>query len=220
MKKFAVLFTALTLPLLLFTLTSCKRSYDYAAHLSEVRSDLFLCHAEEFDFTLACLSREYPYAQDGIACPRTDTVEIEVKFKEQVQSATVTVLGEAEYGGELSYRNTKDDWYYSVGVSKFPEGQISVRIRWEDSEREIAATSVKTEHTLTPEAALDCAVKAEQNTIEALTVNKQFFGEFRVRLLRRDKNYYYVGIVATDGHTVSLLLDAESGNVLARRESA
>lgn len=44
-------------------------------------------------------------------------------------------------------------------------------------------------------------------------------GEFHVRLLRRDANYYYVGIVDGKGHTISLLLDSETGETLARRES-
>jgi len=40
-----------------------------------------------------------------------------------------------------------------------------------------------------------------------------------VRLLRRNTNYYYVGIVDTDGKTISLLLNSETGEVLARREN-
>lgn len=38
-----------------------------------------------------------------------------------------------------------------------------------------------------------------------------------MRLLRRDKNYYYVGITDCTGKTISLLLNAETGEVLARR---
>ena len=40
--------------------------------------------------------------------------------------------------------------------------------------------------------------------------------EFRVRLLRREQNYYYVAV--TDGsEQVALLVDAETGEILARR---
>ena len=52
-----------------------------------------------------------------------------------------------------------------------------------------------------------------------MTQNGKFNGEFRVRLLKRDKTYYYVGIVGKDGGELSLLLDAESGALLARREN-
>ena len=45
-----------------------------------------------------------------------------------------------------------------------------------------------------------------------------FYGEFHVRLLRRDKTYYYVGIVNSKGDILSLLLDSETGEILARRE--
>ena len=60
-------------------------------------------------------------------------------------------------------------------------------------------------------------MNAEKETIANMTQNGAFGGEFYVRLLRRDKNYYYVGIIDTSGKTVSLLLDGESGEVLARR---
>ena len=53
-----------------------------------------------------------------------------------------------------------------------------------------------------------------------MTKNNEFYGEFYIRLLRRDKNFYYVGIIGKSETTVSLLIDAESGEVLARRESS
>ena len=84
---------------------------------------------------------------------------------------------------------------------------------------EVVATSVKTEKTLTPEQALDAALGAEKDYVAARMRGGAFAGEFRVRLLRREVNYYYVGIVDGDGHTLSLLLAAETGEVLARRES-
>ena len=91
-------------------------------------------------------------------------------------------------------------------------------MEWEDEQREIVATSVKTENTLSPEKALSRALTNEKATLERMSSNGSFQGEFYVRLLRRDKNYYYVGIVDRDGNMISLLLDSESGEVLARHE--
>ncbi|MDE6676593.1 MAG: hypothetical protein K2K12_02635, partial [Clostridia bacterium] len=46
-------------------LTACG-GYDYTAHISEAKSDLFCAETDEFYVTLACVEREYPYASDGI----------------------------------------------------------------------------------------------------------------------------------------------------------
>lgn len=217
MKKY---FPALVLTLSLLPALAACGGYDYAAHLSEVRSDLFCAQTEEFSVTLACISREYPYNTDGVAGNMSDLVEISLtSTRAEITDYSVWVTDGKEWGGEMSFRNTRGDYFYSQGVSVFPEQSVSLRIEWESESRELTATSVKNESTLTPAEALGCAVKAEKETVTRMKQNGVFCGEFHVRLLRRDKNYYYVGIVASGGATVSLLLDSESGEVLARRES-
>ena len=64
---------------------------------------------------------------------------------------------------------------------------------------------------------LEYAIKAEKETVKQMTRDGNFLGEFYIRLLRRNINYYYVGITDLNGTTVSLLLDSETGEVLAKR---
>ncbi len=199
------------------SLAACGKQYDYTAHISEAKRDIFRAETEEFTLVLSCVEREHPYCADGIVCPKSNVVEI---------SLTPAILSGAEYqiyvtgkggwGGEASFRNTFGDYFLSRSVEVFPEQTVSLRVEWENEVREIAATSVKNEATLTVEEALSHAVTAEKETVERMFRGKNFCGEFYVRLLRRDKNYYYVGIV--DGsEEISLLLDAETGELLARR---
>ena len=215
-KKILAAFLPLLFSLLvLLPLAGCAKTYDYTAHLSEIRRDIFLAETEEFTLTLSCAEREHPYASDGVACPRSMLMEAVLIPKDKsVESFTILLDG---WGGEMSFRNVRGDWFYSQGVTSFPEGSVSLRISWEDGETEVAATSVKTENTLSCKEALARAVEEEKALVKSMTREGAFRGEFYVRLLRRDKNYYYVGIVNEAGETVSLLLDAESGEVLARR---
>ena len=213
MKKFT---TILLLVGLLPLITACRKGPDYFTYVSELRSDLFTASEEEFSLTVACISREYPYINDGIKSTLCDLVEITLEG--DADEYSVYILGGENVGGEMSFRNTRGDFYYSQGVKSFPQGSVTLRVEWEDTSREIVATSVKTESTLSPEDALDCALKGEQQTLEHMRTDGTFRGEFYVRLLRRDKNYYYVGIVDTNGKLISLLLDSESGEVLARHE--
>lgn len=215
--KRLILFPCILLLLPLFS--ACARPYDYTAHISECKSDVFRAETEEFSLTLSVVSREYPYADDGIACPRSTVCEISLVPQSDLRADFEIYLTDNDWGGEMSFRSVRGDYAYSESMD-FPLGaSVALNLRWKGETREITATSVRTENTLSPEAALGFAVAAEKETVERLTQDGTFCGEFRVRLLRRDQTYYYVGIVAKDGTTVSLLLDSETGAVLARRTS-
>lgn len=204
---------ALTAALLLPMFSACA-PYDYSDRVSEIRSDLFLAETDDFSLTLACISREYPYADDGIPCPMSDTIEITLVPAGDPPSHVEVYA--AECGGEASFSAAFGDFRFSQGVSTFPEGSVPVRVVWGEESCEIAATSVRTEETLTPNDALAAFVKAEAETLSAMRRDGAFCGEIAVRLLRRDKNYYYAAV--TDGtKRIALLLNGETGEVLARR---
>ena len=94
MKKrtLLILATAALLP----ALTACA-PYDYSDRLSEVRSDLFIAQTEEFTLTLACVEREYPYADDGVPCPMTKTafVCLSDNIASQIGTKEVPTIGAA-----------------------------------------------------------------------------------------------------------------------------
>ena len=192
--------------------------YDYMSRVSEIKSDIFLAETEEFTVSLSCISREYPYAMDGVAGEHTQIIEIILTDGgEEEREYCVYVLGEKTRGGEMSYRSVRGDYFYSESTEVFPQESVSLRIEWEDEVREISATSVKNERMLKPEQALEKAIEAEKEAVDQLMQDGAFRGEFHVRLLRRKATYYYVGIIDREGKTIALLLDAESGEVLARR---
>lgn len=198
-------------------LTACG-GYDYSAHISEAKSDLFCAETDEFTVTVSCVSREYPYVADGITCPMNSVMEVSlVPAKSQICDYEVYLLGETTWGGETSFRTYAGDYFYSESVRKFPEGSVTVQIKWENETRELTATSVKNEKTLSVNEILEYAIKAEKETVKQMTRDGNFLGEFYIRLLRRNINYYYVGITDLNGTTVSLLLDSETGEVLAKR---
>lgn len=212
--QFSVVLLLAVLP----AFTACG-SYDYTAHISEARSDLFCAETEEFSVTLSCVTREYPYVSDGITCPQTNVVEVSlVPARAAICDYEIYVLGDGVLGGEASFRSYAGDFFYSESVAAFPEESVTIQIKWEDQTRELTATSVKNEKTLSVKEILKCAIAAEKKTVEGLKQNGNFLGEFYVRLLRRNTNYYYVGIIDREGKTISLLLDSETGELLARRE--
>lgn len=198
---------------LLPLLAACA-PYDYSDRVSEIRSDLFLAETQDFSLTLSCVSREYPYADDGIPCPMSDMVEICIVPARE--TGTVEVYCDDGWGGEASFSAVFGDYRFSQGVDAFPQSSVSLRVVLDGESTEIAATSVKNEATLTPQDALDRLVKAEKETLGRMEQDGVLCAEFCIRLLRRDKNYYYAAV--TDGkERTALLLDAETGEILARR---
>ncbi len=203
---------------MLLPLSGCGET-DYFQYVSDCRSDLFLARTEDFEVTVSCLTREYPFAQDGYAGALGKTVEATL-VENTLSDATYEIyfLEDVPRGGEMSFRSVSSDRYYSRGVEEFPKDTISLRIVRDGKSQEIAATSVKNQKTLSPFAALEFALSAEKDAVKKLTSGNRFAGELHVRLIRRDKNYYYVGIVDRNKRTVCMLLDSETGKVLARRE--
>ncbi len=197
-------------------LSACGKT-DYSESLSDIRSDVFRAETEEFTLTLNCVSREHPFLTDGVASPRSDLVEIILNDGGTGGDYEIYVLGDTVWGGDMSFRNVSSDYYYSRGVDAFPEKSVSLRIKNGDMTQEITATSIKNEKTLSVNDALGKALEHEKEAVDLLTQNGAFCGEIFVRLLRRDKTYYYVGIADTSGKTISLLLNSETGEVLARR---
>lgn len=214
MKKFIPCF--LMLAGLLSVLSGCG-GYDYSAHISDERSDLFRAETEDFTLTVACVEREHPFLTDGVAAERSRMLEA-VLAAPAGSEYEIYFLEDAPKGGDMSFRSVSSDYYYSRSVEQFPSGSLSLRIVKDGVAEDLLATSVKTEHTLSPQQALDKALSAEKAKIDGMMSGGKFHGEFHVRLLKRDKTYYYVGIVDEKG-ILSLLLDSETGEVLARRQT-
>lgn len=219
--KRRTLLLLLSLSLSFFSLlfiSGCQKE-DYFAYLSDLRSDLFAAETENYTLSISCNERERPYALDGIPSPRLKTIEIVLTEKEpsNEEGYEVYLLEDVPKGGEMSFRSVSGDWFYSRGVEEFPSGSVSVRVVFQNKSEDLTATSVKNEKTISPQDALKAAVSSEGEFIEQLKAEGRFCGEFHVRLLKRDKTYYYVAIVGKE-KSVCLLLNSETGEVLARRE--
>ena len=175
MKKrtLLILATAALLP----ALTACA-PYDYSDRLSEVRSDLFIAQTEEFTLTLACVEREYPYADDGVPCPMSKTLQVELVPVVKPDGDVEIYIGDGGTGGEASYRTAYGDYTFSVGTDAFPQESVSLRVEYGGKTHTIAATSVRTAETLTPAEALAKGVEAERETLDNMRNIPELLGFF------------------------------------------
>jgi len=204
----------------MFSCAACQKT-DYTQYVSDLKSEIFSAETDDYRISIACLRRETPYLADGYVSPQSMLMEIVLvpSVLGGSYSATAAIGEGKEIGGDMSLRLVTGDYYYSCGVDAFPKEQVSVTVTGDDGTKSLTATALKGEKTISWERALECAVEAERETVESRSERGVFCGEFRVRLLSRDRLYYYVGIVDRDGKTLSLLLDDETGEVLATHTS-
>ena len=124
-----------------------------------------------------------------------------------------------DYGGEMSYDNVKEEYFFSVSADVSALRSLDVRIRYGNEEISLTARTIKTETTLSPREILEKLKENEPAVFETLTNENGFVGEINLRLISDDSPYYYVGLIEKSGKTRAYLLTSDTGRVLAKRES-
>ncbi len=201
-------------------LSACKKERSYFDYVSELRSNLFLARNEDFSLRVYSVTKETPYAADGVPQETSPRVEAYLLAPSGEKTVHFTfILDKKTYGGEMSYDNVTGEYYYSCTMDLEELSELPCRIRYGDNEVELTATSVRTEATLSPKAALDILVAENAELFSSLTDEYGFAGEIYLRLIYEDFPYYYAGIIDRTGKIYAFLMNAETGKILAKRES-
>lgn len=210
---------ALACALPVFSLASCAEKEDPLAYVSELRANLFTARNDGLSLTVYAVEKEYPYAADGVArktSPRTE-LYISGLSGEKNCSVSFRINGES-YGGDASYDNATAKFTYSRTLDCSEAEAIPVTVAYGDTAYELNALSVRTENTLSPTQALANAKRTEAERFKALERKNGFAGEIRLRLIYETAPFYYIGLIDREGKEFSMLLDAETGKLLATHE--
>ena len=209
--------------LLLFCLSffsSCKQEVEYFDYVSELRSNILLAKTEDFDLRIYVTKKESPYQTDGI--PRECFSRLEAHLLAPDGDKTICLEMQIDgqtQGGEMSYDNVKGEYYYACPLDVSALSSISCTLQYGEHKAELVANSVLTEKTISPQAALEQVKKENVELFSSMTDKYGFSGEIYIRLLYEDAPYYYVGIINRNGGCDAFLMNAETGKILARRQS-
>lgn len=199
---------------------SCNKKVDYLNYVSELRSNILLAETDGFSLRVYAVSKESPYAMDGIPQERSTRVEIYLIAPEGDENCNLTFSYEGkEYGGEMSFDNVKTEYYFSCTLDACKATELPCRIEYGEQVVTLQARSVHTADTLTPENALQNLVTEESALFDSLTDKYGFAGEIYIRLIYEDSPYYYVGIIDRNGNINAFLINAKTGKILAKRTS-
>lgn len=219
-KLAALLLCALACFGALLPLSACSKKVDYFAYVSELRDNIFLAEADGFSLRIFSLTKETPYATDGVPHETTTRTEVYLVAPEGSERCELTfTVGGKQYGGEMSFDNVKAEYYFSCTLNVSAESEITCIIKHGERELTFQARSVRSAQTLSPREILKALESKEQEIFKAMTDKYGFAGEIYLRLIYEDAPYYYVGIIDRDGNVTAFLINAETGKILAKRQS-
>ncbi len=205
---------------LFFSFAACKKKINYFDYVSELRSNIFLAESEDFSLRIYAVNKETPYVTDGIKKEISTLTEVYLTAPSGNQEYTLsfTVNGR-DYGGEMSFDNVKADYYFSCTLDVSSLSSIECNIECGKEKTTLTATSVLSSATLSPQIVLKTLQSAEHELFSSLTDKYGFAGEIYIRLIYEDSPYYYVGVIDRESHIYAFLINAETGKILARRQS-
>ena len=119
----------------------------------------------------------------------------------------------------MSFDNVKADYYFSCTLDVSSLSSIPCHIKYGETELELNAVSVRNENTLPYATVLKNLQTEEAELFSSLTDKYGFAGEIYIRLIYEDSPYYYIGIIDREGNINAFLVNAETGKILAKRQS-
>lgn len=199
---------------------SCEKPVNYFDYVSELRNNIFLAETEDFSLRIYSVTKETPYATDGVPQETSARTEIYLVAPDGSEDCRIsfTVDGK-EYGGDMSFDNVKTEYSFSCTLDISEQTEIPCAITYGETALELAARSVINETTLTPQTVLDGLRETESELFASMTDKYGFSGEIYIRLIFEDSPYYYVGVIDREGAIHAFLINAQTGKILARRET-
>lgn len=227
MKKKIIAFALLAVAI--FSLTACGKSkINLGNYLIEERNTLFTAHDEIYCVTLSCGKREENYALDGKVNPLVDFAVLTLsrinsgKLANDTYTYTVTV-NEQTYNGELTKSETENSYSADLEINIPNNATVNTKISFTGYNFNKDMENASSSFNVDKNKALSIAAKELKDEIKILTKNKNNKIEVVMKLLKDHSNtevktfYWYIGIVSTSGETLGILIDATTGNIIAKK---
>lgn len=226
MKKICVL--SLLLPIFLLVslvFVGCNSSHSLQKYVSEYRSDIFMATEGKYSIFANYYERENPYKADGHVGNKEKSLDVTLATDDNTKSYAVSFMYNGNRQQNILYYDSLQMVHSFIFPVDAPKDSIISFDIYEGKQMNtpiltLQAKSVKNNNVLSLNGILSVLEKNEKSLIDSLMHNKQFLGEIHIRLLFEENYcYYYVSIVDRKGKAISLLLDGELGEILAKRES-
>ena len=223
MKK--IFLTSLLLVLtLVFSACGANKIDVVLDNLAEVRYNVFSGENEEFSATFMSGKREDPYIVNGTCEKQTEFGMLCVKYKKSdmpiVAQYKLDVNG-TEYTGNLEYN--KYDSTLMVDIKKVVDDNAKINLTISTTNGDLTcALDAKTDNLqITWRSALEIALETLDTKIDEYFSKGKLNGEVYIKIITDlnsnfDTYYWYVSIVGINGNTNGVIIDPQTGEVVAQ----
>ena len=227
MKKKLLIFTLITI--CLFGLTACgKTKVDLNDYLIEERNNLFTANDNLYTVTFSSGLRENDYNYDGVVNEKVDFGILTLIRNDSLPLANDTytykiTINEEEFTGNME--KSPIDNSYAVDIEKQVNNDdiINVEIKFTGYTFKQDLTNTSKDFVVDKNTALNQATNELKTEIENLLKDKNNKIEVVMKILKDSSNtelnrfYWYVGIISTNGETLGILIDTNTGEIIAKK---
>ena len=225
LKKLSVICVAL---IGMFCFTGCgKNKIHIADYIIEERETLFTANDDLYNVSLCSGKRELNYNLDGVVNNLTDFAILSISRNNNKNMANdtyayiVTVNAE-NFTGFLTKSEIDNTYCSDLEIAIPADAVINVKISFTGYTFDKDLTNTSNSFAVDKDTALNIANEELCENVENLIKNKSNI-EVVTKILKdyssvELKNYYwYVGIVASNGETLGILIDSNTGNIIAKK---
>lgn len=226
MKKKLLILSMLAMFVL--CLSACgKNEIKIQDYLIEERNNLFTAQDSLYCVTFSTGMREENYNYDGIVNNKVEFGVLTLTrldsnpLSNDTYSYTITINDEKLTG---NLEKSPIDNSYAVDIEKKVDdnANISVQINFTGYKFNQNLTNSSKDFLVDKTAALNLANKELKENVKNITSNNNKI-EVVMKILKDYSNtensryYWYIGVIATDGQTLGVLIDSNSGEVVAKK---
>ncbi len=208
----------------IFALSGCQTAMErYDPVISELRDNIFLAASDSYSVNIITGKREEPFLMDGHAGGTREFTVITVSPKSgSAPYSYAAVINGTEYAGELTPHPFADT--YSADIEAFSsDAEIAVTLTSGGNSEKLIAKTVKSEHMITADKAIEIAEKRLKSRVDGFRVNGMLNCEVYVRLLQNPIDnsggyFWYVAFIGENQAVYAALIDPVSMEIAAIRD--
>lgn len=225
-KKFAILSI---LALMIFCFSACRtNNINLNDYVIESRENLFTACDNLYSVSFSTGMRESDYNFDGIVNKMIPFGVLTLTRNENIPLANDTYsyivkIDDKSYSGFLQKSNNDNSYSADLEVNTIGNEKINVQISFTgytfNKDLENTSANFQVDHF----SALKVAEKELKQNIKNLSSDKNVKIEVVMKVMKDYSNtelksyYWYVGIVATNGESMGILINANNGEVIAKK---
>lgn len=227
MKKKILVFLLLSVCLISFSACGSSK-IDLSQYLIEKRTTLYTAEDDLYSVSFSSGTREQDYKLDGIVGEMVDFGIVTLSRLDNApladDSYTYTVqINDQTYTGFLEKSSVDNSYLADIGVSAPTDASVKIQITFTGYSFNEELSNTSNQFLIDADKAIEIANENLKEELKNVTSDKNNKIEVVLKNLKdysnsELKNYYwYVGVISTNADTLGILIDASSGDVVAKK---